>query len=210
MGRSPGYIKPFTDRKDFIRRLASRRFESACEVGVQAGAHAVIILRYWPLLKKFYLVDLWKHQKNYRVLANVDDEAHEERYRTALERLDPWKKKTIFLRGYSTTMAEQIEADTLDFVCLDARHDYYGCTEDLEAYWPKLRRGGVLSGHDYCTAREVKNQDWSVGCSGERHPGAVKGAVDDFAFHRNLQVVVGYREALFNTWAFLKPCRATT
>ena len=33
--------------------------------------------------------------------------------------------------------------------CGTARHDYCGVKEDLETYWPKLRRGGILAGHDY-------------------------------------------------------------
>jgi hypothetical protein len=34
----------------------------------------------------------------------------------------------------------------LGFPC---RHDYCGVKEDLENYWPKLKRGGIIAGHDY-------------------------------------------------------------
>ena len=37
--------------------------------------------------------------------------------------------------------------------------------EDLKAYWPKLRSGGIFAGHDYISAdaQALKNtnQDWS-------------------------------------------------
>ena len=41
-----------------------------------------------------------------------------------------------------------------DFVYLDARHDYKGVVADLNAYWPLLRRGGIMAGHDYIWATE--------------------------------------------------------
>jgi hypothetical protein len=45
------------------------------------------------------------------------------------------------------------------------RHDYCGVAEDLEAYWPKLRSGGIFAGHDYIDAHaqalKDTNQDWS-------------------------------------------------
>ena len=48
------------------------------------------------------------------------------------------------------------------------RHDYCGVQEDLRNWWPKLRRGGILAGHDYLNAdsfpvKESK-QDWSREC----------------------------------------------
>lgn len=41
--------------------------------------------------------------------------------------------------------------------------------EDLQTYWPKLRSGGILAGHDYLDAGEVaemskghpRPQDWT-------------------------------------------------
>jgi hypothetical protein len=52
---------------------------------------------------------------------------------------------------------------SIDWVHLDARHDYVSLRTDIQAWLPKVKRGGWLSGDDY---DEVK---W---------PGVVK-AVDD-------------------------------
>ncbi len=38
---------------------------------------------------------------------------------------------------------------SVDFVFLDAAHDYQSVTADLRAWWPKIKPGGVLAGHDY-------------------------------------------------------------
>ena len=37
-----------------------------------------------------------------------------------------------------------------DFVYLDGAHDYRTVQRELHAYWPLVRPGGVLAGHDYC------------------------------------------------------------
>ena len=48
---------------------------------------------------------------------------------------------------------------------IDARHDYCGVKEDIEMYWPKLREGGILSGHDYVNVAEAPRQGWEF-CEG--------------------------------------------
>ena len=40
-----------------------------------------------------------------------------------------------------------IESD--GYCYLDAEHTYSGVRGDLEAWWPKLRRGGLFAGNDY-------------------------------------------------------------
>lgn len=41
------------------------------------------------------------------------------------------------------------EDNSLDFVFLDAAHDYQSVKDDIEAWLPKVKSGGVLSGDDY-------------------------------------------------------------
>ena len=77
--------------------------------------------------------------------------------------------------------------------------------EDMVNYWPKLKRGGIMSGHDFKYADEVPGQDWSVCQDGSKHPGAVRGAVEEFCRKHYLQPGVTYREGDWNTWYFRKP-----
>ncbi|HSE24596.1 MAG TPA: class I SAM-dependent methyltransferase [Pyrinomonadaceae bacterium] len=50
--------------------------------------------------------------------------------------------------------ASRLFADrSLDWVHLDARHDYRSLKADIEAWLPKLKRGGWLSGDDYDEAK---------------------------------------------------------
>ena len=39
--------------------------------------------------------------------------------------------------------------ESLDFVYLDALHSYRDCMNDLIAWFPKLKAGGLMAGDDY-------------------------------------------------------------
>lgn len=53
------------------------------------------------------------------------------------------------LKMPSEQAASLFEDGTLDFVFLDADHVYEAVHRDLVAWFPKLKRRGVLGGHDY-------------------------------------------------------------
>jgi hypothetical protein len=49
-----------------------------------------------------------------------------------------------------SVVASQLFSDgSIDWVQLDARHDYSGLVADIQAWLPKVKRGGWLSGDDY-------------------------------------------------------------
>jgi hypothetical protein len=56
------------------------------------------------------------------------------------------------LKMPSVQAADLFEDGTLDFVFLDADHEYEAVRRDLEAWFPKVKRRGVLGGHDYLHA----------------------------------------------------------
>jgi|688.fasta_scaffold102751_3 hypothetical protein len=194
----------YKDRNDLLLKLKNFEPKVVCEVGVQQGGYAKTILETIPSIEKIYLVDLWQNQENYFDLANVSDPVHQEYMANTITNTKPWQEKVILLKGFSTQMAEQIPDNSLDWVYIDARHDYKGCYEDIQAYWPKIKQGGVISGHDYMSADEVPGQDWSICYDGTKNVGAVKGAVNDFAALNNLQVLVSYKESAWHTWTLLK------
>ena len=41
------------------------------------------------------------------------------------------------------------EDGELDFVFIDGEHSYEAAKADIEAWWHKVRSGGLLMGHDY-------------------------------------------------------------
>lgn len=51
-------------------------------------------------------------------------------------------------RRTSEEAAQQV-ADGQDIVFIDALHDYESVKQDIRLWWPKVRIGGMLTGHDF-------------------------------------------------------------
>lgn len=200
-------IRPLRNRDEMGDLLQEYNFKSGIEVGVKQGNYAEILLSKWTSCTNYKLVDLWKHQTNYKDVANVKDEKHESFYQETKQRLKPWSEKTEYYRMLSTEAAKAISEknELVDFIYIDARHDYCGVKEDLEHYWPLLKPGGLIAGHDYNSNDEVRGQDWGLCQDGIRNDSAVKGAVNGFFVPKGITVSVNYRERNFHTWMAQKP-----
>ena len=63
--------------------------------------------------------------------------------------LEPVADDYEYIRGTSLEAVTQFEDQSLDFVFVDGSHAYRDVLDDLEAWYPTIRKGGILSGHDY-------------------------------------------------------------
>jgi len=59
------------------------------------------------------------------------------------------KDYIIPIKGDSTIVAKTFGDRTLDFVFIDAEHDFINVDNDIKAWLPKVKIGGIISGHDY-------------------------------------------------------------
>ena len=120
------------------------------EIGVQVAEFSATILRYWRGMH-LISVDPWREDRpeNYVDIANVAQWHQDANYEAARQRLAPFASRSSIWRMTSLEAAARIPAASLDFVYIDARHDYASVMEDLEAWYPKVRPGGLVTGHDY-------------------------------------------------------------
>lgn len=140
--------KQISKRADFNTLLNNMGLNGkGVEVGVQRGLHAKALHMGWKC-KRLYLVDPWEHQSDYKDIANVSTAKHIHNYRN-VQKLFAGQSNVELVRDYSVNAAERFSDETFDFIYLDARHDYEGIMEDLGAWFPKLKKGGVFAGHDY-------------------------------------------------------------
>jgi hypothetical protein len=129
---------------DFLRRFGLRRI---CEVGVERGKNFQILLRAGPTLA--VAVDAWR---------NDGQPAHNDS-NTAQETLDSLHaamaakaladSRIRVQRMWSAEAAASWPDASFDYVYVDADHTYDGVRDDLRCWFPKVRAGGVLAGHDY-------------------------------------------------------------
>jgi hypothetical protein len=199
------------NRNELGALLEKEGLKVGVEIGVQRGGFAEITLGAWTSASKYYLIDPWKHQNNYADGANVNNNEQEQILNEAKHRLAKHGDKVVFLRKFSTEAVDDFEDESVDFVYVDARHDYNGVMQDMTLFYPKLKKGGIMAGHDYVTQEDVLREKgpttterWDLNEDGSINPGAVKGAVNDFADKNNKQLILCYRESMWYTWYFRK------
>ena len=197
---------PLKHRDQLGDLLEKHGLKSGIEIGVKEGDFARTMLSNWKSCEKYHLVDLWAQQTNYKDVANVNNAVQEDFYQRAKTAVGEHKLKTQFHRMLSTEASKNFEKESIDFIYVDARHDYCGVKEDLEHYWPILKPGGIMAGHDYMENSEVRNQDWGLCEDGTRNEMAVKGAVNDFFAPKGLTISVTYiKRRQKSTWMVQKP-----
>ncbi|MBE3122191.1 MAG: class I SAM-dependent methyltransferase [Thermoplasmata archaeon] len=125
--------------------------ETAVEVGVLAAEFSKVIYSVCRF-KKFYLIDPWKVFGKHNIATQREIDECDVMYQKAFDDVKIWadKNKGIeVIRGISPDEAGRFENETIDFVYIDASHLYEDVKADILAWWPKVRKGGILAGHDY-------------------------------------------------------------
>jgi len=148
-----GFVVPLVTqpgkRFHWLRDIINERgYKIGAEVGSHTGTTTKHILFHCNDLH-LYAVDLWgpvpdevgggTQYKSY------DFKKNKKRFNEAV---GPFLDRVTVLRGLSWEMAEEVEDGTLDFVFLDADHEYESVVKDIRAWTPKLKSGGMLCGHD--------------------------------------------------------------
>jgi hypothetical protein len=137
-----------SNRNNFGELLAEKRlFGEYVEVGVWAGTYAEKIAT-WGDFAMLHLVDPWKHQPDYKDLVNVDDGEFQRVYEQVENKFRGNPRIKIH-RKASVEAAASFNNLSLDFVYIDANHEYSHTLDDMNAWFPKVRVGGVFAGHDY-------------------------------------------------------------
>jgi len=136
------------NRNEFGTWLTKRGLlGNAVEVGVNRGENALQLLNRWKG-RALYLVDTWRHMDNYHDSANRSDEEREKDHQRVLKRVKGRYPDRVQILRMTSAEAVRVVPDGLDFAYIDADHSFESVTEDLRLWWPKVKSGGVMAGHD--------------------------------------------------------------
>ena len=147
------------------------------EIGVKLGVYSDSLLRSWHG-EELVSIDPWlsADPDEYVDRSNVSQDEFDRYYEETRQRLSRHGSRSTIWRMTSVEAAARVEDQSFDFVYIDARHDYDSVKEDLEAWYAKVRPGGILAGHDYVDGDLPQGEFY------------VKSAVDEFFGERDIPV----------------------
>jgi Methyltransferase domain len=156
-------------------------FGMGCEVGVAEGYFARHTLAHWGGF--LYLVDPYENLPDY-------DESYpqEENLAEMRENLKAYEDRYELVRKPSLAAAADFTDEFFDYVYLDGNHRYEAVRDDLNAWWPKLKKGGLFAGDDYGCFPEMP-VDFG---HGELYF-SVKRAVDEWALKNKRNISIDWQ-----------------
>lgn len=152
---------PVDHRKLWLEQLVKdNNFTQGAELGVHEGVTHFHLLDSCPNLNMIG-VDIYTGKQS-------------KWWDSVSSKLTEYGDRSKFYKMDTVAAAKKVPDQSLDFIFIDAGHAYENVIADLRAWYPKIRSGGYVTGHD---------------CN---HPG-VKRAIDEF-------LVNGYSTAQDEVW----------
>ena len=139
-------------RNTIMLDLAIEQFPAAgvwVELGSWTGkstAYCVVELANKNKLGDFYCVDTWHGGPELEHTELIKTNSLKE---TFLKNIAPVADLVQPIESLSWDAAEKFEDNSVDFCYVDAGHTYECVTNDLNAWWPKMRPGAMFAGDDY-------------------------------------------------------------
>lgn len=120
------------------------QFKVVAEIGVATGVTCAKVLPVCPSIEKYLCVDSWikEHTQQWWMPKNDVEQVFLNR------RVVKRDKRLVICKGTSLEISKQIEDGTIDLVFIDASHDYDSVSADINSWHLKVRKGGILCGHD--------------------------------------------------------------
>lgn len=133
---------PDASRDDLPQLFTELGFKVGAEIGVKEGEYSEIICRSGL---KLYGIDPYLKYDDY-----VEPETQES-LNQAMEKAANRLKSYDFTQIRKTSMGalDEFPDESLDFVYIDGNHSFKFVTEDIFEWSKKVKKGGIIAGHDY-------------------------------------------------------------
>jgi hypothetical protein len=118
------------------------------EVGVAFGGMSLSLLQTLPMLSLLGVDPFVPYDDN-DAMSLPKDKMHELFFFTHRRVTTAYPGRWRLARCKSLEAALTVPDEWLDFVFLDGDHRYEAITQDIRAWLPKVRKGGLICGHDF-------------------------------------------------------------
>lgn len=129
------------NRTDLAKLFAERGYKVGAEIGVETGDYAEVLCRTIPNLK-YYGIDSW-------YVGDMKNHKHRGQHEHTLKKLFGYDATLI--QKFSLDAVKDFDKSSLDFVYIDANHEFDNVMMDIIEWTKKVKKGGIISGHDYQT-----------------------------------------------------------
>lgn len=182
------YIKVPVSREKLYTVLSDIGCKIGVELGVGGGDNAESLIKKILSIEKLYLIDPWKHYP--KIIYpygwhKISQQQQDNRYKSVVERFKN-DERIIVIRQESYFASESFDNNSIDFVYIDGNHNYEFVLADLTSWYHKVKKGGIILGHDFMG-----------------RPGVAK-AVVDFSRLAKLEYIYVTSDKPWRTYMFLK------
>ena len=192
------------NRYDIPKIIKKYSYKNYIEIGIQNGNFTEFILNNTNLEHVIGIDPFlpcngkecgWSHSHDVLI---ADQETQSKTKLHTLKKLSRFGNKFQFFEMTSYEYGLTLKDESLDIVFIDGDHSEDGVYQDLDIFYKKLRKGGLLVGHDY------------GGNFGRSEPVVqVKSAVDKFCKNKNIKYFITdinyhYKETVQSFFIFKK------
>ena len=180
------------------------------ELGSFKGDFANTILKNWN--GTLLMIDVWRELPNQEYDDMSNHREHIDAYSQAMDNIKGFEDRAFMLRMKGKDACSFIYDKYLDFIYIDANHTYEAVKEDIKLWYPKIKSGGLIMGHDYLPDNfyegKEKNQALYLFPDGEPEKAKYAGmfgvnpAVNEFCEENGY--VINKTEEFLATWWFMK------
>lgn len=139
------FIIPKSSRNDLPDFFKEMGYKVGAEIGVYKGWFSRKLCQAGL---RVYAIDYWTPYSDFDRMEDARIERQEYLYHRAWQLLSRYPNAVV-IRKTSMEALKDFADESLDFVYIDSNHILKYVIEDIDGWSKKIRKGGVVSGHDY-------------------------------------------------------------
>ena len=146
-----------------------------CEIGVCGGEHSLSLLQNLDI-SKLYLIDPYEIYSDYKEgnkIYGSDQLELGATFESAQKLLSDYSDRIVWIHAYSS-QAHCFIQEPLDFVYVDENHQYEYVSADIQKYFPLIKSGGIMGGHDFYNGYQ------------HDHDGVINGVIEFYLENRDM------------------------